>query len=536
MISNQVGAILWAQGRSLWNRFPRASKGSLAVTGLVSIFWYGLWGMAAVGTAFLLASPSESGLTAYLLPAGLLLVLLYWQVIPVLMVATGAALDVKKLIVYPIPHSQLFAIEALLRLTTGIEMLILLAGATVGVLLNPRLPLWSAAALLPFILFNLFLAAGIRELVGRLLARKRVREVAVFLLVMMGAIPQLLVVTGVTPRLRAVFRGNSLAIWPWSATAQLALGHATVETLGAMTIWLAAAYWFGRRQFERGLSFDVAAANTSAQSGSATYSWIDGLFRLPGRLFPDPFAAIVEKELRMLSRAPRFRLVFTMGFSFGLIIWLPLAFSHRASPGGALATNYLTFVSLYALLLLGEVCFWNIFGFDRSAAQVYFVMPVRLPTVLGAKNLTAAVFVLLEVTAIAAVCALLRMPFSPAKMAEAYAVTLVATLYLVAVGNLTSIYNPRPVDPSKSLRSASAGRIQAFLVLVYPMAALPVALAYLARYAFETELAFYGVLVFSALVGVAVYWVSLDSAMEAASQRKEQILAALSQGEGPIAS
>ncbi|MGH9667925.1 MAG: hypothetical protein ACRD9L_26185, partial [Bryobacteraceae bacterium] len=301
MMGNQARAILWAQWRSLLNRFPHASKGGVVATGLVSIFWYGLWAMAATAAGFLLASPRERSLIAYVLPSALLLMLLYWQVIPVLMVATGASLDVKKLMVYPIPHSQLFSIEVFLRLTTGVEMLILLAGGTAGIFANPRLPIWAAGAFLPFILFNLFLAAGIRDVVGRLLARKRVREVAVFLLVMLGAIPQLLVVTGVSPRIRELFSGKSLAIWPWSATAQLAQGSASAETLGIMTVWLAAAYWFGRRQFERGLSFDAAAADASAAPRSRAPGWAEGFFSLPSRVFPDPFAAMVEKELRVLS-------------------------------------------------------------------------------------------------------------------------------------------------------------------------------------------------------------------------------------------
>ena len=43
----------------------------------------------------------------------------------------------------------------------------------------------------------------------------------------------------------------------------------------------------------------------------------------------------------------------------------------------------------YALLLLGDVAFWNVFGFDRSAAQAYFIAPVRLSSVLVSKNLAA---------------------------------------------------------------------------------------------------------------------------------------------------
>jgi ABC-2 type transport system permease protein len=63
---------------------------------------------------------------------------------------------------------------------------------------------------------------------------------------------------------------------------------------------------------------------------------------------------------------------------------------------------------------------------------------------------------------------------------------------------------------------------------------VPVALAYLARYAFDTEWAFFGVLVFGAIVGVFAYFYSLQSALRAAVDRREQIIGALSRGEGPI--
>ena len=44
-----------------------------------------------------------------------------------------------------------------------------------------------------------------------------------------------------------------------------------------------------------------------------------------------------------------------MGFSFGLLIWLPLAFRGGQESDGFFAQNYLTIVSAYALMLLGEV-------------------------------------------------------------------------------------------------------------------------------------------------------------------------------------
>jgi ABC-2 type transport system permease protein len=90
------------------------------------------------------------------------------------------------------------------------------------------------------------------------------------------------------------------------------------------------------------------------------------------------------------------------------------------------------------------------------------------------------------------------------------------------------------VNPTQSWKSASAGRLQALLLLIYPVLSIPVVLAFLARYAFESELAFYAVLSVGLSVGVAIYWVSRDSAIEALETRKEKFLGALTASEGPI--
>ena len=76
-------------------------------------------------------------------------------------------------------------------------------------------------------------------------------------------------------------------------------------------------------------------------------------------------------------RSPRFRLVFMMGFTFGLVGLAAAGFRRkRADQPAGLEITMLTVVSVYSLLLLSEVCFWNSFGFDRSAAQIYFLAPV----------------------------------------------------------------------------------------------------------------------------------------------------------------
>src|SRR5579883_1842216 len=140
-----------------------------------------------------------------------------------------------------------------------------------------------------------------------------------------------------------------------------------------------------------------------------------------------------------------------------------MAFGPNAARHSLFADNYLTLVSVYALLLLSDALFWNCFGFDRGASQIYFSAPVRIETVLHAKNVAAGIFVMVEIIAIWLVCALLRLPTTPVQVAEALSVGCVLTLFLLSIGNLSSVYNPRPVNPAKSFRTAASGRTQAAL-------------------------------------------------------------------------
>jgi len=399
------------------------------------------------------------------------------------------------------------------------------------------LPAWCALAVLPFILFNLFLAIGMRDLLARVLARKRIREIAFLVLVMCAALPQLLVSRGSAedPRLRAFFAKDAWAGWPWTATASLIQGVNVPSAAAILLLWTLAAAVFGRWQFTRTLAFDTEAAGARDSRPTARHALVEGFYRLPSIFFADPLAALIEKEIRFLVRSPRFRLVFLMGFTFGLVVWLPMALGRTGSPGSFLSANYLTVVSVYSLLLLSEVCFWNSFGFDRSAAQIYFLAPVPFSRVLIGKNLSALFFIALEISAVTTVCAFLGMPINLQRLTEAYSVAGVICIFLLGAGNLLSIHQARAVNPATSFRSGAAGRVQAMLFIIYPIAFLPAALAYLARWAFDTQTAFFAVLAFDAAVGLIVYRLALTSAVESAERLKEQVVAALSASDGPIA-
>ena len=108
--------------------------------------------------------------------------------------------------------------------------------------------------LAPYILFNLSLAVGLRDLVARVLAHKRIREVAFLLLVLCAGLPQLLIIRGPVgdQGIRALF-GDSWTGWPWTATANLIEQKSIQQSLAILGAWALAAAVFGYWQFRTSL-------------------------------------------------------------------------------------------------------------------------------------------------------------------------------------------------------------------------------------------------------------------------------------------
>lgn len=425
-------------------------------SGVVATLWYGFWMLLAVIAEEVAAAPGLRVQIETWLPAGLLAVFAYWQLAPMASATMGASLDLRKLMIYPVPRRSLFLVEILLRITTCAELLLLLTGVSIGLLRNPafgglrgavRVPL----AMILFAAFNLMLAAGLRNLLERLLNRKGIREVMGLLLMMLGVLPRLLMVTGAGGRrIERVLPTAANPIWPWGAAAHFMLASPAAYfylSSAVLLTWTIAAYLFGRWQFARSLHYDLQEAQARTVSAKDR-RFADRLYRLPAWVLPDPLAAIVEKELRSLARTPRFRMVFVMGFSFGLVVWLPMMLRGRVAHS-AVSGSFLTIVSLYALFLLAQVTYGNAFGFDRSAAQLYYLAPVSISRAIAGKNVAAAIFIFLEVAAVAAACTLLRLGISPGQIAEAFVVTAIAALYLLSVGNMSSFNYPRPMSAQR---------------------------------------------------------------------------------------
>jgi ABC-2 type transport system permease protein len=529
-----IGAILRAQMIAMRRNLGKGA--GLSIIG--GVLWYTIWiGVGAGAYSYAVSAPAKKldAVLSILLAA----VCVYWQVMPVVSASMGSSLDLRKLLPFPIPHDRLFAIDLLLRLITCAEVLLVLFGGAAGVLANSSGGnlLLIIPAFAVFVVFNLLLASGIRSIVERLLARRKLREAMVVVMATVWMVPRFLFETGYRPRTfdRSLAAAQAIAL-PWGAAAHAARAHSLTMAWASLAVWVAVAAWFGRAQFERSLRFDSAAAQATGPASPTGTSLAEAFYRIPSRLLPDPLAAMVEKELRTLFRSPSFRNLFVMGFTFGLLIWLPMVIGRSADSASFLSRHFLTIVSAYSLTLLGQVTYWNCFAFDRSAVALWFAAPQSMAAVMVAKNIASQVPVYLEIAILTAITLPMRLVTGWSQVGEAVSVVAVTSIYMLAMGNITSVEYPRGVNPERASRGGGSGRFQMLSLVFYPLALLPVALAYLARYAFDSDAVFRAAMVVAAVVGAVIYKAALNSAVSTAGRKREAILQTLSAGEGPVVS
>jgi ABC-2 type transport system permease protein len=229
-------------------------------------------------------------------------------------------------------------------------------------------------------------------------------------------------------------------------------------------------------------------------------------------------------------------MVFVMGFTFGLMFWLPMVLRRNGSHSGFLAHNFLVIVCVYAMTLIGQVTYWNCFGIDRSAAVFYFAAPQPISQTLLGKNIACLFFVYLEAVVLMALTLAVRVNFSLGQVFESFIVIGICAVYLMGLGNISSVHYPRALSPERVSQSGGGNRAQALVMMLYPVVLLPVILAYIARYAFESQAAFSLILSVAAAIAAVFYWIAMESAVKAASARRQFILEELSRGDGPVGS
>lgn len=532
----QIAVIAWAQFRTMRNHLPRTTAGSILV-GLLSLLWYGIFASLGIALAWALPEVSLPDLRDWL-PVGLLGVFAFWQLVPLFTLSSGWSLQLNKLQIYPVPASSLFGIEVFLRITSAPEMILVLTGAVIGLLLHPAIPFWAPFVLWLFIPLNLFLSLGIRELVLHSLGRKGFRELFAALLIGIGVLPQLLFAGkhDVSPRYLHFARSE---FTPWHGFAAGASGHFSPWDILGIVAWTAAAYLLARRQFQVSLLQEDALVTTQALAGANARRPLANLrgrlLELPGRLFRDPLGALLEKEFRSLLRMPRFRVIFGMACVFSVVIFIPIVLNGlTGGKNSFIGDNFLAVVTLYGVLLMSDSLLLNVFGFDRRAAQVYFVAPISLATVVKAKNLTAITFIALQSAVVLLLASLLRLSLTPFKVLDAVSADAVVGLFFLCIGNLTSIVMARPIDPVQTFKKQAGGKMQLWFLICSVGMFVLVGFAFLARWAIGDEWALPGVLAVEFAIGLIVYRVATESAVERALRDREQMIEALSKGPSPV--
>ena len=473
-----IGAILRAQ---LLSMRPRAGRrGGMAFSVFTSLIFYGFWAFLAWGAMLFFSSADQVAYFVPVLTSGLAFIMVYWQLAPIVSASFGASLDLRKLLAYPVPRSRLFLIEILLRITTCAEMILALGGISIGLLRNPVYGLRPAPYILAgailFTATNVLLSAGSRSLIERVFLRTKLKEVLFFFLVVAGMIPQILMYARV--RKEALLRfAPSQFVWPWASIARLMLHQSVMLSALSAVVWLAVVTWFSAVQFARSLNLDATVTRATIKPEKPDRV-MDRLFRLPSRFLPDPIAALTEKELRTYSRIPRFRIVYAMSCFFGIVLFLPSL--RRGQSVGFFQQNALPVMALYGLLMLGQISYWNSFGFDRSAVQGYFTWPIRMRDVLLAKNLTVVSMLIPQILLMSIIARLFHLPAGPAKILETIVVMIVSAFYWFAMGNISSVRIPRASNPDKM--NQMANKMQALTIWCGPFLLFRVALAYWCRW------------------------------------------------------
>jgi ABC-2 type transport system permease protein len=533
---SQVAAIIWAQFRITRNHLPRTNVGAILL-GFVGLVWYGAFTFLSVMLVLLVGSVPIQSLQQWL-PTGLLAVFAFWQLVPLFTLSGGWSLHLNRLLPYPIRHRTLFTIEALLRVTTAPEMIIVIIGVIIGLLRNPAVGL-TAFALLLYIPFNLFVSLAIRETMLQAFARNKFREIFTIFIVTIGIIPQLLIRTPLGKRVLPylLHAANGVGT-PWREVAVLSLGSRMWYTdLALLALWTYVCYWLARRQFERGLVRDQAIrANASSTELAPGRIRQPALFAnlpdLPNHLFKDPLAALIQKEYRSLLRMPRFRVLFGMACFFGVLVFIPMTLGDAKNPNSFMRNNFLVVTTLYGLLIISESLLLNVFGFDRLATQIYFLSPIPFRSVLTAKNLTAAAFVLVQSVCVAIAAAVVRIAVTPINVLNSILAAAVVGVFYLAIGNTTSIALARPMNPAETFRKQSGGKMQLWFLLCSVGMCVLVGFALLARWALDNDWAMSAVLAVELIVGYIVYRVATDAAVEKAELQREQLIDALSKGAG----
>ncbi len=534
----QLMAVAWLRWRLFANAFVRRRpKGTSQVLGLVfaiflRIFLWPIFAVMVLGpvvfSGFLAWNLTHENQTQDLaaLLAGLMI---FWQFVSIngMNIATSTkTFDPSTLTRFPIPFPRYLVLRTLIGLLTASTVVGCLASLAVAVgmgIARSELLLPALIVMGVFALMNVFITRMLGVWFERWLANRRFREIFSVLMASSFVVVQLAVPSQSSMQVHHTMMPwymrlahNSTASLGWlppglAAHAILSGAHVPAGLLrlaGLLTytaLFLAIFAVRLHKQFLGELLVDspLAASKTRARRaeriGKATAARTANATSKPDHSLISPvIAACLRKEFLTLKA--------NTGVLVGLLTPLVFVFILERGPA-ARHTEYFLPTAL-GYVLLGVVgSFYNVFGADGSGVQLYFMAPVRMSSVIAAKNMAQLTLVFAEVAA--AWCLVLLLAKNPIPLPVQVAAGLWLIFFVatnLAFGTLRSIQAPRRYIPGQSRQlkqTTPTNRTSGLLVLAVLIGGLIVQapVTFAARY---FHLPWLGAAVFSVLAAAAI--------------------------------
>jgi ABC-2 type transport system permease protein len=258
----------------------------------------------------------------------------------------------------------------------------------------------------------------------------------------------------------------ALAHFPPGAAGSAVIGFARGATLTAIldvqvilvfgALFLAVFAWRMNREY-RGETFsdpgsiatpkEVLAEGRSAAKLESMATPVSGAGQ--ASRFAEDFRACLYKEWIYVRR--------NTAQLYGMLAPLAMVFLFAGKIGSTTQGSLWTFPGAIAYATLGVAALsYNAFGLDAEGVQFYFLAPVRLRTVVLAKNVFSFAISALELLLVYVVLSYIAKPPSPMLLAETTCWLVFAVLLNVTVGNMRSIISPKKQDPSKMGRGRTS--------------------------------------------------------------------------------
>lgn len=562
----QYGAL----ARLRWQMFTnglRSNKGALELGARTfSFIVYVVMGLAvgsgaAVATYFLV-----SGNQWRFLPVEFWVLGFIWQVIPVMLASFQEQFDLGILLRFPVRFGSyvlLYMVFGLVDVSTILGALFC-AGIWFGVAAaRPGLLLWISMALVMFAVFNILLVRAVFAWIERWLAQRKTREIlgAIFMVGLLslqlmnpaiyqkrhsgrsGRQEQADQLRAAKARYAPLLKGaNAVQKWLPPGLAAQSLQQAVAQKpdaalgsfglLGLYALLVAGVLAIRLKAEYRGENLGVAPSRVVAVAGrskAAVKAGIFGLAALDAGGEPmihgsGPITAIMEKDVRSLLRT--LPLLYAIGAPLLLVLVFSTIFLKNGAVQSPVFPLALPICMVYAQLGFTQI-FYNNLGTEGAGIQLYFLSPVRMRTVLLAKNMLHSLLFALVAT-VAGVLTTLRLGIPDIAVVAATGAWLLFALPCnLAAGNIFSIRMPYRVNPGRISRQRGS-QANALLSLLVQLGFLAVGAAvftlcwYLDRMWIAVP-----VFLTLAIVAVLVWRQVLDNTDALANERRDVLIATL---------